>query len=43
MLKPGNRIAGPAIVETTDTTVVIHPRRTLKVDAFGNFEILFAA
>jgi N-methylhydantoinase A len=43
LLKPGNRVAGPAIVETTDTTVVIHPRRTLKVDAFGNFEILFAA
>ena len=43
LLKPGNRIAGPAIIETTDTTVVIHPRRTLKVDAFGNFEILFAA
>jgi len=36
-----NRIAGPAVVETTDTTVVVHPRRTLKVDAFGNFEIAF--
>jgi N-methylhydantoinase A len=41
LLMPGNRIAGPAVVETTDTTVVVHPRRTLRVDAFGNFEIGF--
>jgi N-methylhydantoinase A len=37
----GNRIAGPAVVETTDTTVVVHPGRTLNVDAFDNFEISF--
>jgi N-methylhydantoinase A len=42
-LVSGNRIAGPAVVETTDTTVVVHPRRTLAVDAFGNFEIAFRA
>jgi N-methylhydantoinase A len=41
LLVAGNRIAGPAVVETTDTTVVVHPGRTLKVDAFGNFEIAF--
>jgi N-methylhydantoinase A len=41
-LHPGNRIAGPAVVETTATTVVVHPGRTLSVDAFGNFEITFA-
>jgi len=29
------------VIETTDTTVVVHPRRSLKVDAFGNFEIHF--
>ncbi len=40
-LVPGNTIAGPAVVETTDTTVVIHPGRSLVVDAFGNFEIRF--
>jgi N-methylhydantoinase A len=38
-LVPGNRMAGPAVVETTDTTVVVHPGRSLAVDAFGNFEI----
>ena len=40
-LVPGNAIKGPAVVETTDTTVVVHPGRTLKVDKFGNFEIDF--
>jgi N-methylhydantoinase A len=38
-LRPGNRIAGPVVVETTDTSVVVHPGRSLAVDAFGNFEI----
>src|SRR6266567_3768038 len=41
LLEPGNRIKGPAVIETTDTTVVVHPGRSLKVDAFGNFEIVF--
>ncbi len=40
-LVPGNTIKGPAVVETTDTTVVVHPGRTLRVDKFGNFEIVF--
>ena len=37
----GNRVKGPAIIETSDTTVVVHPGRTLTVDALGNFEITF--
>ena len=41
LLVTGNRIAGPAVVETTDTTVVVHPGRALKLDALGNFEITF--
>lgn len=41
LLVPGNHVVGPAVIETTDTTVVVHPRRSLKVDAFGNFEIHF--
>ncbi len=40
-LVPGNTIKGPAVIETTDTTVVVHPGRALRVDAFGNFEINF--
>jgi N-methylhydantoinase A len=40
-LRPGNRIDGPAVVETTDTTIVVYPKRRLRVDAFGNFEMQF--
>jgi N-methylhydantoinase A len=40
-LASGNQIKGPAIVETADTTVVVHPGRTLRLDALGNFEITF--
>ena len=41
LLRPGNRIKGPTVVETAYTTVVVHPGRTLRVDAYGNFEITF--
>ena len=37
----GNTVRGPAIVETSDTTVVVHPGRVLRLDALGNFEITF--
>jgi N-methylhydantoinase A len=40
-LAVGNVLRGPAIVETSDTTVVVHPGTTLRVDALGNFEITF--
>ncbi len=38
-LVPGNRIAGPAIVETPDTNVALRPGQSLRVDEYGNFEI----
>jgi len=38
-LVPGNRIDGPGIVETLDTTVVVHPGQTLSVDKFSNFAL----
>jgi N-methylhydantoinase A len=38
-LRPGNAVEGPTVVETPDTTVVVHPGQTLRVDRFGNFEI----
>jgi N-methylhydantoinase A len=41
LLAPGNRVAGPAIVETADTTVVVQPGSRLRVDALGNFELTF--
>src|SRR5437773_8329899 len=40
-LASGNKIAGPAIVETADTTVVVQPGTRLRVDALGNFELTF--
>jgi len=40
-LANGNRIAGPAIVETADTTVVVQPGTKLRVDDLGNFELTF--
>lgn len=40
-LAAGNALKGPAIVETPDTAVVVHPGTRLKVDALGNFEITF--
>ncbi len=41
-LRPGNTVAGPTVVETPDTTVVVPPGQTLGVDRFGNFEIALA-
>jgi N-methylhydantoinase A len=40
-LATGNVIRGPAVVETADTTVVVHPGTTLRVDALDNFEITY--
>jgi N-methylhydantoinase A len=38
-LRPGNAVQGPTVVETPDTTVVVPPGQTLRVDRFGNFEL----
>jgi N-methylhydantoinase A len=35
-LKPGMTVAGPAIVEQSDTTTVVEPGMTLRVDRFSN-------
>ena len=40
-LDNGNKITGPAIVETADTTVVVQPGTRLRVDELGNFELTF--
>ena len=36
LLQPGNRLAGHAIIEAVDTTMLIHPGQRADVDAWGN-------
>jgi N-methylhydantoinase A len=40
-LVSGNSVTGPAIVETSDTTVVVQPGAKLRLDELGNFELTF--
>lgn len=35
-LKPGNRVEGPAVIEATDTTIVIDLERSFRVDERGS-------
>jgi N-methylhydantoinase A len=39
LLVAGNVVEGPAIVETIDTTVVVHDGQRLVADSYGNFEL----
>ncbi|MGI9607302.1 MAG: hydantoinase/oxoprolinase family protein [Acidimicrobiales bacterium] len=38
-LTPGNEIAGPCVVETTTTSMVVHPGQSISVDDLSNFVI----
>jgi len=40
-LVSGNSVRGPAIVETSDTTVVVPPEAQLSLDRLGNFELTY--
>jgi len=42
LLEPGMSLAGPAIVETKGTTVVVHPGNEGAVDEYGNLVITLA-
>jgi N-methylhydantoinase A len=42
-LAPGNVVPGPAIIQVPDTTVVVHPFESARVDPYGNVLIDFAA
>ena len=39
----GNTLIGPVLVETSHTTVVVHPGQKLTVDTWGNFVLTFDA
>jgi N-methylhydantoinase A/oxoprolinase/acetone carboxylase beta subunit len=32
----GNVMSGPAIIQVPDTTIVVHPFQTARIDAYGN-------
>ena len=36
LLKPGNELKGPAIIEAKTTTIVVEPNWTLNMDSYGN-------
>lgn len=36
LLRPGNHLKGPAIIESKITTVVVEPQWTFQMDAYGN-------
>ena len=36
LLRPGNRIAGPAVVESPATTMLLHPQQLATVDRYRN-------
>jgi N-methylhydantoinase A len=39
LLEPGMQLEGPAIIETTGATTVLHPLNELTVDDYGNLVI----
>jgi len=38
-LQPGNTLEGPCVIETTTTSIVVHPGQTVSMDALKNFVI----
>ena len=42
-LRPGDVISGPAVVEQLDSTTLVWPAQTARVDAFGNLILERAA
>ena len=40
-LETGNVVVGPAIIQAPDTTIVVHPFETARVDPYGSVRIEF--
>ncbi|MSR15723.1 MAG: hydantoinase/oxoprolinase family protein [Gammaproteobacteria bacterium] len=38
-LLPGNTLAGPCVIETTTTSIVVHPEQRVSMDRYRNFVI----
>ena len=43
LLEPGMQFVGPAVIETSGTTIVIHPGNSVQVDPYGNLHIQLEA
>jgi len=41
-LKPGERVAGPAVIEAPDTTMLVHPGQTVRMDEYRNLTLIVA-
>ena len=41
-LRPGNELAGPAVLEAEDTTILVHPDQRLRVDGHLNLHLELA-
>ena len=41
-LRPGERVVGPAVIEAPDTTMLVHPGQTVRMDEYRNLTLLFA-
>jgi N-methylhydantoinase A len=39
LLEPQMKLKGPTIIETSGSTIVIHPKNTAEVDDYGNIHI----
>ena len=39
LLEPGHGFSGPAVVESSGSTTVVHPGNNARVDAYGNLVI----
>jgi N-methylhydantoinase A/oxoprolinase/acetone carboxylase beta subunit len=40
-LRPGQRIAGPAVIEAPDTTMLVRPGQSVRMDEFRNLTLSF--
>jgi N-methylhydantoinase A len=39
LLRPGNQIVGPALIESSATTLLLHPQQTATVDRYRNLHL----
>jgi N-methylhydantoinase A len=40
-VSPGQRVAGPAVIEAPDTTMLVHPGQTVRMDEYRNLTLSF--